>query len=80
MSAAYRLFAPENSVVVTPADDGTHNYLGLFVGTGGSVKVDMKGTGAAIVFVSVPDGSFLPIQVSRVYSTDTTASNIVGLY
>lgn len=80
MSADYRLFAPENSVAVTPGDASTHNYLGLFVGAGGDVKVNMKGTGTAVVFSNVSPGSFLPIQVSRVYSTDTTASNIVGLW
>ncbi len=80
MGANYRLFAPANSVAVTPNDTGDHDYLGLYVGTGGDVKVDMRDTGTAVTFSSVPDGTFLPVQVSRVYSTDTTASNIVGLW
>lgn len=80
MSFEHRLFAPENAAVVTPADDGDHDFLGLYVGTGGDVKVDMKSTGTAVVFVAVPTGSFLPVQISRVYSTDTDADDIVGLW
>jgi hypothetical protein len=51
----------------------------LYVGTGGNIKVDMSGSGT-VTFNNVGDGVFLPILVDRVYSTGTTASNIIALY
>lgn len=53
---------------------------GLYVGTGGDVKVDMLDGGTGVVFKAVPTGTFMPIQPSRVYTTGTTATNIVALY
>lgn len=52
----------------------------LFVGGAGSVKVDMADTGTAVTFTGVQAGTLLPIQVVKVYSTDTTATDIVALY
>lgn len=53
---------------------------GVYVGTGGTVKVDLA-TGTGISFLNVPDGTLLPIQATLVYSTanGTTASNLVVL-
>jgi hypothetical protein len=65
---------------VTPADDGALRVTrALYVGGAGNVKVDMA-LGNTVTFVGVVAGSILPIQVSRVYNTDTTATNIVALY
>lgn len=50
----------------------------LYVGTTGSVKVKM-GDGNDQTFVAVPAGTLLPIKVTKVYSTGTTASNIIAL-
>jgi len=64
---------------VTPAD-GTNIYAtALYVGVGGDIKVDMENGDSAVTFVGVPTGAVLPIRVRRVYSTDTTATDIVGL-
>jgi hypothetical protein len=43
------------------------------------MKVDMA-LGSTVTFVGLVGGTILPIQVTRVYSTDTTASDIVALY
>ncbi len=51
----------------------------IYVGTGGDVKVDMHG-GTAVTFKSVAGGTVLPIAVSNVYQTGSTASDIVGLF
>lgn len=51
----------------------------LYVGTGGSIKVTMV-DGQAVSFTNVPDGSILPIQVTKVWSSVTTASAILALY
>ena len=51
----------------------------LYVGTGGDVKVDMlkKGT---VTFTNVQDGSYLPIKITKVYKTGTTASDMLALW
>ena len=54
---------------------------GLYIGTTGDVAVTMAGdaTATAVTFVAVPAGAILPLCVSKVMSTNTTASNIVAL-
>jgi hypothetical protein len=52
---------------------------GIYVGGGGDLRVDMQDGGAAITFVAVAAGSVLPIRVSRVYATGTTATSLIGL-
>ena len=65
---------------VTPADDGAlRPTRALYIGTAGDMKVDMA-LGSTVTFVGLIGGTILPIPVTRVYSTDTTASNIVALY
>jgi hypothetical protein len=70
------------AVVVSPSDGadlGTTQAL-IFVGVAGDIKVDCSGSGDAIVFKNVPAGSILPVKVDRVYSTGTSATNMVALY
>lgn len=66
---------------VTPSDsaDLTNESRGLYVGGAGNVAVTMK-DGTPLTFVGVPAGSLLPIRVSRVKATNTTATSIVALY
>ena len=60
---------------ITPSDTGVISPVarGLYVGGAGNVKVDMVG-GTALTFSGVAAGTVLPIQVTRVYSTGTTAT------
>jgi len=51
----------------------------LYVGVGGDVKVRTAG-GDDTTFIGVPSGSFMPVQVSRVYTTGTSATNILALW
>ena len=51
----------------------------LYVGTGGDLEVTTAG-GDTAYLISVPSGSFLPIQVIRVGTATTTAQNIVALW
>ncbi len=57
---------------------------GLWVSAAGDVAVVMAGqvNGAAVTFKSVPAGTILPIQVTKVMATGTTiaASNVLALY
>jgi len=55
------------------------NGCALYIGVAGNVKVKMA-SGKDVVFLSVPAGSFMPINVTKVYATDTTATNIVALW
>ena len=50
-----------------------------YYGTGGDLKVLTVG-GDEITFTNFQDGNFLPVQVVRVYSTGTTASNVIALW
>jgi len=52
----------------------------LYVGTAGNLKVDLVKGGTTITYIGVLAGQFLPIRVSKVYSTanGTTAADIVA--
>lgn len=71
----------ENAETVTPSNsvDITYVSRALYIGSTGDVKVDMKG-GQTVTLVAVPAGAILPIRVTRVYATGTTASSIIALY
>lgn len=71
-----------NSAAVTPNDstDLTFTTRALYIGGAGDVKVDMVGTGTAVTFAGCLAGTILPIRVDRVYSTDTSATNIVAIW
>ena len=56
-----------------------NNGCVLYVGTGGDLRVLTAG-GDDVVFTGFPDGGFLPVNVVRVFSTNTTAANILALW
>jgi len=72
----------EHAFAITPADGTDLAYVtrGLYVGVSGDAKVDMVGGEQAVVFTALAAGVVHPLRVTRVYSTDTTATNIVGVY
>jgi hypothetical protein len=72
----------ENAAAVTPSDDTDLSYVtrAVYVGGGGNLKVDMVGEGTGIIYYNLPAGTCLPIRVTRVYSTGTNATYIVGIY
>ena len=51
----------------------------LYAGNTGNIRVLTAG-GDDVVFVGIPAGSFVPVQVLRVFATDTTATDIVALW
>jgi hypothetical protein len=76
--------AASTAFSITPDDnnDLTKNARAIYVGTPGatgSLVVQMAGDGSQVTFVGIPAGTVLPIQVSRVLATGTTASTILGL-
>jgi hypothetical protein len=67
------------AAAVTPHDTNTiAPTRGLYVGTGGDVKVMML-DGTALTFTAMTAGIVHPLVVIMVYNTGTTASNIVAL-
>ena len=71
----------EAGFAVTPHDTNALSAVtrAIYVGTGGDVKVQTVG-GNDLTFSNVADGSLIPIRIDMVYSTGTTASDILGLY
>lgn len=78
----------ERAAVVTPSNTADIPFIGggdinwpcvLYIGTAGHVRVLTAG-GDDVTFFNVPVGTFLPVQVTRVFSTTTTALNIVALW
>lgn len=56
---------------------------GLYVGSGGDISVEMVGSGLAdptVLFVAVPTGTLLPIEITRVNVTNTTATSLVAIW
>ena len=58
---------------------GTNPGCVLYVGTGGDLRV-LTSSGADLTFTGIPAGSFLPVQVKRVFSTGTDAGSIIALW
>ena len=65
---------------VSPSDSAllTETTRGIYVGTGGTI-VAVMASGATVTFASVVAGSVLPVRLTKVMATGTTASNIVAL-
>jgi hypothetical protein len=83
-------FQGYNAQALTPDDnnditiggtsiDNLENGVCLYVGTGGDITVTML-SGQVVTFSNVPNGSFMPIQIKKLWSSGTGASNILGLY
>lgn len=68
-----------NAAALTKSDTAVFPPFILYVGTTGNVVVQTQG-GNKVTFTNIQDGSFLPILITMVYSTDTTASDFVRLW
>lgn len=71
----------DNQTAVTPSDstDLAFNSRALWIGGAGNIVVTPAGGGADVTY-TVPAGTVLPIRVSRVKATGTTATQIVNWY
>jgi len=72
-----------NALVITAVDGGSTQALGatyesLYIGVGGDVVVTMVGTGN-FTFSNVASGQLLPIRITHVINTNTTATNMIAL-
>jgi hypothetical protein len=50
----------------------------IYVGVSGDVKVDLARSGTAVVYKNWPAGAVLPFLVRRVYTTGTSATDLVA--
>lgn len=71
----------EHAAAVTPNDgaDLATSARSLYIGGAGAVKVTTVG-GEAVTFAAVPVGTVLPVRAARVWSTGTTATNIIAIW
>lgn len=87
--AVYQKLQVTSAQVVVPNDttnilypgspDGLLEAFVLYIGTGGDIRV-LTATGNDVVFKNVLGGTFLPVQVVRVFATSTTATDILALW
>ena len=66
---------------ITPSDSGSISACrGLWVGTAGTLTIDFRTAGTNISLGTIAANTLLPFDVSRVYSTGTTATDIVAVW
>ncbi len=71
---------PGGAEAVTPSDSANLSSPSvIYVGVGGNVKVTTFNNDA-VTFVGVQPGTVIPVQVTRVWSTGTTATSIVRVF
>jgi hypothetical protein len=69
------------AVAVTPNDSTAVDFAGLYVGGAGNITLttlNASGVAADVLFTGVPAGTILPVHCTKVKSTGTTATSIVG--
>ena len=74
-SPAERAFA----ITGNDSTDLTVTPRAIYVGGAGNVKVTTLG-GDTVTFNGAVAGTIIPVRVTRVFSTGTTATNLIGLY
>jgi hypothetical protein len=74
---------PSKATTITLTNDTAlaAGCRGVYVGTAGNLKVDMRMGEAGVVFANLPVGKH-GMEISKIYSTanGTSASNILALY
>lgn len=81
MSQSVRINQNQGAVSVTPSDANLLGQIttGLFVGGAGNIALVMSDN-SAVTLTGVTAGTFLPISVTQVKATGTTATNMVAFY
>lgn len=64
---------------ITPDDNTDIKACFVYVGVGGDLNLIAAGDTSAVVLKNVPTGSLLPLKVTRVKATSTTATNLVAV-
>ena len=73
---------PERMFSITPhaSNELAQTTRAIWVGTGGDLEVVGKGDSSAQVLKNVASGSLIVGRFKQVVSTNTTATNLVGMY
>lgn len=69
------------AMAITPSDsdDLTHVPRALYCLSAGTVRVTMRSGGDPVTLPILP-GTPLPVRISRVWASGTTATGIVGIW
>jgi hypothetical protein len=78
-SPTFPMYPGDAAAVVTSDSVNFDTPSVIWVGTAGNVKVTTA-QGTDVVFTSVPGGTVLPVQVARVWTTGTSATNLVRVF
>lgn len=71
---------PGDAAAVTPSNTvNLPEPSVIYVGTGGNVQVTTA-QGSVVIFANMAAGTIIPVQVLRVWVTNTTATNLVRIY
>ena len=71
---------PAGAFAITTSDSvNLRNVAVVYVGVSGNIQVTTA-NGDIVTFSNLNAGSVLPVQVLRVWATNTTATNLVGIY
>lgn len=84
MPGAYRTAdataSARRAAAVTLHDTNTiENTRALYIGGAGNLKVTMV-EGGDVTFVGLAAGTVLPVQVTKCWSTGSTATSVLALY
>lgn len=72
---------PDGAKAITTSDTDTYERcVAVYVGVTGNVRATPCNGASAVTFVGVPAGSMLPVRVSAVAATLTTASSLVAVF
>lgn len=75
------IYSAVQGVAVTKSDSTVLPVTrGIWVGGAGDVAVIFTGQTTAVTLSAVPAGYLLPVEVTKVMSTNTTATLMVALY
>ena len=77
LSISANIMASSDAYTIFSVPDKASGCV-LYVGTAGNVSVITRG-GDEVLFTAKPAGTFVPVQVTRVKATGTTASTILAL-
>lgn len=71
-----------NASAVTPHDTNAlaNTSKALYVGGAGNIACRLADDSTDVTFVGLTAGSILPVRVTHVRATSTTATSIVSLY
>lgn len=71
---------PNDSTNISSDSNNTKQKekVSIYVGVGGNVKVNTA-DGQTVTFTGIASGSFVPVLVTRVWNSGTTATTMLGI-